>query len=312
MDRSGLEQYRLTWESRSSLRTRPAKQIDFSLPGDFFSRDKQVLLCLPEIASFGEKKIKEILVLSLYKYLKDIVQLESKWIYSACDSIIYKDLSVKFLDMHKLNACTIVMDEYYHIYIAYDLLLQLRTAFPHLPELESDFSDSYHAVQTIKNKLDVKFHEIFEILAVCIFETTLIRELVSYFDSATVHPCIKYYMNDHMNDESRHFGFFYGIFCHVWEQMSDEYKQAIGAELGNFVSIYLNVGGEIKYNKNILNWVFNDAEKANTLITKLYVGFTLSPDIPIVKNVLNVLNKAGVLNHKAVRDGFKKNGLLSD
>ena len=311
MDTSTLSQYQLKWESRSSLRTRPRKTIDFSLSGYFFPIDKQVLFLIPEIACLSEEKKKEILVLSFCKYLKDIVQLESNWIYAACQSIIYKNLPVAFSDQHKLHACTVVMDEYYHIYIAYDLLMQLRESFPNLPELDNNFSDSYHAMVTIKGVLDEKYHDIFEIIAVCIFETTLIKELVSYFDGETIHPSIKYYINDHMNDESRHFGFFYELFCYIWERLTEDYQQAIGSKLGEFVTLYLNINGEKKYNEAVLTWVLKDKEQAKIKIDKLYKGFEISPDIPIVRNVLNVLTNAGILAHEAVRKGFQDNGLIA-
>ncbi|MDF1757736.1 MAG: diiron oxygenase [Legionellaceae bacterium] len=311
MDITKLEQYQLNWESRSSVRTRPRKIIDFNIPGDFFSRDKQALFSLSEISSLNENKSKEILILSLQKYLNDIVQLESKWIYAACNSIIYKKLPINFLDFHQLNACTVIIDEYYHIYIAQDLLLQLRSRYPHLPDLKDTFSDSYHAMVTIKGKLDDGLHDLFEILAVCIFETTLVRELVTYFDGEAIHPSIKHYMNDHMNDEARHFGFFYDLLCYVWGSMSDENKKIIGANLGEFVSIYLNIDGEIRHNKSVLAWVLNDQNKADELVGKLYDGFIISSDIPIVKNVLNVLTKAGILELPYVQQSFKEKGLIN-
>ena len=37
-----LSQYQQKWESRSSIRTRPRKAIDFSLSGYFYPIDKQV------------------------------------------------------------------------------------------------------------------------------------------------------------------------------------------------------------------------------------------------------------------------------
>ena len=310
MDATTLSQYQQKWESRSSIRTRPRKTIDFTLSGYFFPINKQVLFLIPEIASLSVEKTNDILILSFCKYLQDIIQLEIKWIYSACHSIIHKNLSVPYSELIKLNASTIIIDEYYHVYIAYDLLNQLRESFPHLPALDNHFSDSYHAMVTIKSRLDEKYHDLFEILAVCIFETTLIRELVTYFDSDTIHPSVKYYINDHMNDEARHFGYFYALFCYTWERLSEDYKQLIGSQLGDFVTLYLNIQGEIKYNESVLAWVLADKARAKIEIDKLYQGFEISPDIPIVKNVLNVLTKAGVLAHEAVRKGFQSNGLI--
>ena len=54
-----MQHYQNKWESRSSIRTRPRKSIDFTLLGDFFPREKQILFLLPEIQSLSEQQRKE-------------------------------------------------------------------------------------------------------------------------------------------------------------------------------------------------------------------------------------------------------------
>ncbi|MDP3705265.1 MAG: diiron oxygenase [Legionellaceae bacterium] len=310
MNADASEEYQLKWESRSSVRTRPRKPIDFSLSGDFFPMDRHVLFLLPEVCALEDKK-KDILLLSFLKYLNDIIQLETHFIYGACHSIMHRDMPVAYADVIKRNASTVIIDEYYHVYIAYDLLSQLRGKYSHLPHLDSHFSDATQAMETIKETLPKKYHDIFEIVAVCIFETTLIRELVTYFDSATIHPSIKYYINDHMNDESRHFGFFYELLCYTWANMPEGYRQNIGSKLGEFVTLYLNVKADIEHNTCILSWALDDPEKAKGLVEKLYHGFNISPDLPIVKNVLRVLTQSGVLSHEAVQQSFVSYALIA-
>ena len=310
MDCSVLEKYQLRWESRSSIRSRPRKAINFSLSGDFFPRDKQVLFLLPEVCALSEQTKQDILLLSFHKYLNDIIHLETQWIYNACHTMMHKKTPAIYSSFIKLNASTVIIDEYYHVYMAYDLLNQLKEKFSHLPDLDSHFSDATHAVMTIKNTLHEKYHDVFEILAVCIFETTLLKELVTYFDSETIHPTIKYYINDHMNDEAKHFGFFYEILCYTWANLPEDYRQEIGSQLGKFLFLYLNVDGDRDYNTRVLAWAIGDNEKAKSLVEKIYQGFEISPEIPIVKNVLSVFGKSGILSHDAVRESFQVNGLI--
>jgi len=310
MDFSSAQKYQLKWESRASVRTRPRKPMDFSFSGDFFPIDKQVLFLLPEVCGLKKEVKQDILLLSFHKYLNDIIQLETQWIYSACHNMMHKEMPIVYSNVIKRNVSTIIIDEYYHVYIAYDFLSQLRERFSYLPNLDGNFSDSTHAMLTIKQALHEKYHDVFEILAVCIFETTLIRELVTFFDAETIHPAIKYYINDHMNDESRHFGFFYELLCYTWENLPEDYQKNIGSKLGEFVTLYLNIKGDIAYNTRILTWILDDAKKAKTLVQKLYQGFEVSPDLPIVKNVLKVLIKSGVLLHEAVHDDFVHHGLI--
>ena len=121
--------YQDKWETRSSLRLRPRKPIDFSVSGDFFPIEKQVLFLLPEVRALSPQKKQDILLLSFYNYLQDIIGLEIDWVHSACNSILLKQLPVNFTDEMKLNAVTIIMDEYYHVYLAYDYMYQLKKKY---------------------------------------------------------------------------------------------------------------------------------------------------------------------------------------
>ncbi len=310
MDCRIFQEYQLKWESRSSVRTRPRKPIDFACVGNFFPIDKQVLFLLHEVDVLNDQARQDILLLSFCKYLNDIITLETDYIYNACYSIMHKNFPFAYSNLAKLNANTVIIDEYYHVYIARDLLLQIQTQFPHLPDLKINFSDAISAIEAIKESLSEEHRDVFEILAVCIFETTLVRELVTYFDSPNIHPTIKYYINDHMNDEAKHFGFFYEIFCYTWKNLPEDYRQSIGLQLGRFVTMYLNVESDIAFNTQLLSWILGDEQKAKVLVAGLYQGFKISSEIPIVKNVLNVLDKSGVLSHDIVRRGFVEAGLI--
>lgn len=205
----------------------------------------------------------------------------------------------------RLNAYTIILDEYYHAYNAADILSQLDEMYSTLPQFEYICSDSEHALTTIKNKLPDKHREIFEIIAVSIFETTLIREVVTTFQNESLHPSIRSYARDHMNDESRHYHFFYEILNYTWQHMSNESIEAIGPYIGEFLKLYLNIDQEKLFNFQIINWVLGNKIKCQQLINELYQGFAISEQIPIVNNVINVLKRTELFKHKAVQEGFK-------
>ena len=303
--------YQEQWEARSSVRTRPRKFIDFTQSGNFFPKDKQVIFLNQDVINLGQEVKESILIQSFYKYLNDIINLEIKLIISSCNNIIYRDLIIQYDDKIKLNAYTVIIDEYYHVYVAKDMLLQLDRHFPNLKRLNYPVSDAYNAVIVLKDKLDKKYHDIFEIIAVCIFETTLVRELVEFFNSDGVHPSIKFYVNDHMNDEAKHYGFFFDLLCYTWQRLPQEYKDDIGNHLASFVKLYLNMNSEKSFNYNILESLFQDKEKASTIIENLYKGFDITPEIPIVKNVLSVLQKSELLDNAQVKLGFQNIGLSS-
>lgn len=300
--------YQNYWESRSTVRTRPRKVIDFAIQGDFFPEDKQPLLLVDKIKGKGEEIKNIILLQTFYKYLDDIVNLEIGIINPVCNKIIYKNLPVKYSDFIKLNLQTIMIDELYHVYIAKDMILQLEHKFPQLEKIDFSLSDSMYAVSTIREELDGGYHDIFEIIAVCIFETTLVRDLVEFFNSKEVHPSIKYYVNDHMNDEARHYAFFFDLLEYTWQELEVNYRREIGVRLAKFVKLYLNIHSEKKFNCKLLNILKFPSQEAERITDDLYKGFDISPELPIVKNVLRVLENTNILHDENVKYGFSKMG----
>jgi hypothetical protein len=296
-----INPYQEKWESRSSIRTRPRKEIDFNQKGFFFPPDKQVLLLLPEVIALGEQTKSHLLLQTFYKYLNDIVSLEIKLINTACMHVIYGSLPVSYAKETKLSAYTVLIDEYYHVYVAYDMMSQLDQAFPHLIKPASQVSDAYHAVTIIREKLQPKYREI--------FETTLIKELVEFFNDEQVHPTIKHYVNDHMNDEARHYGFFYDLLVHTWNNIAEDYQEQIGQYLGDFVKLYLSINSDKNYNFEILNLLLHDKDRANSLIERIYQGFEISTEMPIVKNVLAILKRTHIMDCAFVKNGFVRQGL---
>lgn len=297
--------YQERWEMRSSIRSRPRKAIDFEAEGWFFPPEQQALFSLPEVKALSKLKQKEISILSFYKYLDDIVNLELNYIHHACRLIMSEPLVIEYADEIKLNANLIIIDEYYHVYIANDYIAQLKKEYPHLPSLKNTYSDSMVAMTLTKEQLPAEYRAMFEIIAVCIFETSIIKELVNYFNSPDIHPTIKYYLNDHMNDESRHYSYFFELMKDSWSRLPEDYKNKIGFCLGGFIKNYLNIEGARLYDIEVLSWLINDTNKATSLVNQLYEGFEIHSQIPIVRNVLEVLEKVGMMTHPKVIEGMK-------
>lgn len=299
---------RQRWDARSSVRSRPEKSIDFLLPGYFFPPEKQPILLASEVSARGEAVKQEILLQSFFKYLHDIIHLEIHLIAAACHHVIYGQLPVVYPHSVKLDAYTILIDEYYHVYLAQHLMMQLDGHFPSRRKVTFPRSDSWNAVVQVRAALPEEMHAVFEILAVSIFETTLVRELVEFFDSRDVHPSIRYYVNDHMNDESRHFGYFFDLLEYTWANIPENYQNEIGQHLARFIKLYLHVDSDRTFNRDLLADILSDEQQSEQIVADIYNGFDITPDIPIVKNVLGVLERTGILAHQAVRNGFRALG----
>jgi hypothetical protein len=69
------------------------------------------------------------------------------------------------------------------------------------------------------------------------------------------------------------------------------------------------MNSEKSFNFNILESLFEDKEKPSIIIEDLYKGFEITSEIPIVKNVLNILRKSKLLDNAQVKLGFLNIGL---
>ena len=137
-----------------------------------------------EVSKLGEESKRFILLQSLYKYLNDIISLENKMIIKACDDLTNNKIKqISFPFEFKKNAYTVIIDEYYDIFLAQMLTEQLDENFKYLNLQRDNFpiADSVYSVEKVLEILDSKYHSLFKLFAVCIFETTLIRELVEFF-----------------------------------------------------------------------------------------------------------------------------------
>lgn len=304
-----LSSYQERWEARSSIRTRPRKTIDFSQKGYFFPAEKQPILLLPQIQALGEHAKEDILLSSFYKYLNDIKTLETDLIVqSSLDVLSDRAHPLIYPASIKRDFLTIVVDEFYHVYIAQDLMRQMEDHSPQIQHAVYPLSDAAQAVQTTKKQLDTCDHSLFQLIAVCIFETTLVRELVEFFHSPSVHPSIQYYVNDHMNDEARHYRFFYALLEETWKKLPKDKCLTIGRVLPSFLKQYLDITSDIDFHRMLLQkWLRKD-DKVEEALKEIYKGFSVTADIPIVKNVLKVLRTTKISETPVVREGLEKLG----
>jgi hypothetical protein len=301
--------YQEKWDRRSLIRTRPHKHLDFTQEGKFFPPQKQVLLSLPEVAALGKEVENKILAHSFCKYLNDVVVEELQIVNVACTNLIEEELVVPYPEKVKLEAHTVVLDEYYHVYVARCMLNQLYQVYPEIKNIKFSVPDTLNAVTTIKKKLSAPCQPIFEIIASCIFETAIVQELNDFRRDEEIHPSVQQYINNHVNDEARHHGFFYALLVYTWQQLPENYQQEIGSYLADFIALYLSITSEKTYNREVLKAYLKDDKQADILIDQTYQGFQLGLELPIVKHVITILKKAEILDHRFVKENFIKNNL---
>ncbi len=284
------------WERRSTIRSRPRIIYDTDAQGYFYPISRQPLAIHPFLVNKGVSAVEYLLAQSFYKYSNDIAVIETKVVNNTILQIINNQLPIEFTKEQKLSLYTIMVDEAYHAYIAYDTMLQIEhntgikpLALPKVIEIEK-------AIISVTQTLDEKYHEIFKIICVCLAENTLTKEIVSMTDKTETHPFFQRVLQDHLADETRHSGIFFHLLKYIWSILTDDYKKAISEVLVEFIIQYLDITVQREFDKQILLNLDFTINEVDTMLKDVYNGFKLTNAHPMLNNILNLLERCEMLD----------------
>ena len=288
------------WEKRATVRSRPRNVFDsdhtLSEGGYFFPRSHQPLCIHPKVVELGEEAINYLLVQSLYKYSNDIATIETRVVNNAILTVVMDSLPIKFTSEQKMHLYTIMVDEAYHAYVAFDSMLQIQefTQIEPLPlpkTIEIEL-----AIKWAHEQLPQECHGIFDLIAVCLAENTLTKEIVSFVSQEGTHHFFTKMLEDHLADESRHCGIFFNLLGFIWKDIDMVMKKQIAAILPEYLTRYLGLVVEMEFDREILISLEIPEDQANKMLDEVYGHFKLTKENPKLKNILLQLHRSGVID----------------
>jgi len=296
------------WDRKSSIRSRPRRILKPEQKTEYFyPLTRQPLAIHPLVTARGEEAICFVLTHTVYKFMNDIAILETEVVNKGALMIAHDHLNINFPEFMRHDALSIIIDEAYHAYVAIDYLKQVedltgvrRLAIP-------GDTTVLLAMNYIKTKLPVKLHNLFDLIAVCIGEHVLTKDLISIGKDTNVGEFFKVIMADHVLDEGRHAIFFANTFEIVWAWMDEAAKNAIGTLLPVFMKEYLRQDIQKKYDENILIALGLTSAEVNTVINDSYVDVCnpgLNINNPVMINLITLLQRIHVLDHENTRQAF--------
>ncbi len=286
----------IQWEKRATARSRPRVVYDQEAKGYYYPISRTPLAIHPMVMAKGERAIEFLLIQSLYKYSNDIATIETRVVNETISKVIANQMPIEFNEEQRINLHTVMVDEAYHAYVAFDAMLQIENhtgikALP-LPEV----IEIEKAMIKVKNKLDNQYHSIFDLICVCLAENTLTKEIMAMTDQEETHPFFQKIIKDHLADETRHSGIFYQLLKFIWINLNEDYKQHIGNIIVDFIQEYLSMTVQTKFDTQVLNTLGFSCEETSNIIDETYGGFKLTKDHPMLKNIMILLHKAGMLD----------------
>jgi hypothetical protein len=284
------------WEKRATVRSRPRIIYDANETGYFFPLSHQPLCLHPEVEALGEDALNYILAQSLYKYTNDIATIETRIVNLAVLSVTTDALQIKFSSDQKINLFTVMIDEAYHAYVAFDAMLQIQDHTGIKPLSLPKEIQIEKAIKVVMQKLPEKYHGVFSLMAVCLAENTLTKEIVTMIDKNETHPFFQRLIKDHLSDESRHSGIFFKLLSYIWEGIDNDCKHSITKILPEFLENYLGLDVQVEFDKQVLVHLGISSDSADEVLSDTYANFKLTSDHPMLKNILMQLEKAGVMD----------------
>lgn len=301
-----------TWEKRASVRTKPRLLCDPAQSGYFYPKARQPLTIHPKIIDLDETQHHYLLTQSFYKYNNDIALIETRLVNQAILTVMTDALPVLFLPEQKIDLYTIMVDEAYHAYVAYDAMLQVERYTGIKPLKCPSTLEIELAIHAVINRISPDYHSIFKLIAVCIAENTLTKELIDMLNMDDTHPYFQSLIYDHATDETRHSGIFFHLLAHIWLNISNDCKQNIASVLVDFIALYLSTSMQMAFDELILSNMGFSAPEANDIVRDTLAHIQLSPYHPMLKNILIILTKAGVMDEYTTPYFEQKRWLLHD
>lgn len=178
------------WEKRSSIRTRPRRFVsEDDLANEeiyFFPISRQPICVHPIILKLGEGVRKYILTQSVYKFMMDVAVLETEVVNAGALLVANNKLNFSFPHNICHDALSVIIDEAYHAYVAIDFMKQVES----LTDIESlpipKETAVIQAIHSIQKTINPEYSDLFFLIAVCIGEHVLTKDLISIGKDKTI------------------------------------------------------------------------------------------------------------------------------
>lgn len=285
------------WEKRATVRSRPRLVFDNTeTQGYFYPISHQPLAVHPAVRQKTDDKLQFLLTQSLYKYSNDIASIETRVVNQTILMALSDRLPILLNNEQKLALYTIMVDEAYHAYVAFDAMLQIEEKTGVIPLVLPETIEIEYAIEWAHQHLPQESHNVFDVIAVCLAENTLTKDIVMMTNKEETHPFFQKMIKDHLSDESRHSGVFFKLLTYIWQKLSTVHKKAIAEILPEFLERYLGLEVQKQFDLKILHTIGFSEQESVKIFDETYHGFSIGKQHPMLKNILFILERSGMID----------------
>jgi len=312
---SAYEGRSLHWEKSSSIRSRPRRVLKKGAEGEWlYPPSRQPLVAHPLVKALGPAAIDTVLVQSLYKFLNDIVHLETEVVCGVVLRIVGGASAMALPSPLRRDLLSVIVDEGYHAYVAVDVMDQVQAMTGIEPLALPAEIQLGRAMAASRQALAEGDRDMVELAAVCIAENSLTSELLNINRESGLNPTYHQVNSDHMIDEVRHSLIFREVLKQLWNGLTDDRRERLGCHLPVFISRYLAFDIQRDYDCQILESLGMQRDDINRVIADTHVDMTLAEYRkvnPIIDRISALLGDCGLFTSRPVAAAFADAGLAT-
>lgn len=315
------QDYLRQWETRATVRGKARYRLppDIALLDDIYPVSMQPFAEHPAVLARGPEVLRELMIHSVYLMQADIASIETTIVGRLCCELAEKGPGCPVPESARQVALTIATDEAYHAYTAREFVEDVRqlSGIEPVPETERP-----HALRrslelvTAHSPPDLRREA--ETMVLCLAEHFVTEQLFGIRKSALEDNPFLICIREHLIDEGRHQVFFRHMLTHLWANLDDERRTALGRLAVLFLDDFLGSSDSFEQgSRAILKALGFSPEEAQAIASDAPEGFRNymakvgKPNMQHAKHMLELVRRCGMTEHPPTRELLEAAGWVS-
>ncbi len=307
----GVESVDRAWFSKATVRRPCASVLDEGAAFDWrFPVEMKPLLAHPVVVALTQETRRFIHVQAFHKYLHDVCLTETEVVNRVAADIAYGRSVRAFEDRVAAEALAILVDEAFHSYMARLFSLKISRATGIEPLPLPGRNALVNAFENVAHGLDAAAANLSRFLCCCLSESTFTKEILAASRLDSCDPGFRELMEQHLADEGRHYSYFRGALAWVWDRLDEAERDTAARLLPAILTTYFDDADDEAHDRAVLAAAGMAPSAIEQVLDDTEGRRPAHIHRPRVRNSLEFLRLANVLQHPSVRWQLAANGLL--
>lgn len=311
------ERYLRQWDQRATVRSRPRYRLSpeaAALP--IFPLAMMPALKHEALAHFDDAARHEYSVRLACDFQEKIAALELDPVTDLCGKLAIHGMGVALPDSLRQVALTIAADEAYHAYAAREFVADAERLAGIVLPAGTPSEPLMDALAYVRRTAPSELLRPAETMVLCFAENFITGELFGLSEDGASDNSFQILVREHLIDEGRHQVFFQNLLRHLWAEIDEEARVALGRLLPRFLDTFLTSPSYLDGQARVLSQMGFDQESSLRILTEaITAAFGQRPSAKhmlfMARNSLKLLATAGIANHAPTREALVASGWIA-